>query len=163
MLAIAPVTTPAELEVVREMLREYQEQLGIDLDFQGFAGELASLPGAYAPPGGRLLLATDDGTPVGCIALRDIGAGRSEMKRLFVRHTARGLGVGKALVERIIAEARAAGFCEIVLDTLPSMDAAQRLYESLGFRDIPPYNANPIAGTRFLALSLDPLPGAHKQ
>lgn len=154
MVQITQVITAADVATIRVLLREYQVQLGVDLDFQGFEGELAALPGAYAPPHGRLLLATHDGAPVGCVALRDAGAGRAEMKRLYVRAQARGLGVGKRLVERIVAEARGAGYAEIVLDTLPSMAAAQKLYEQLGFRDIPAYNASPIAGTRFLGRSL---------
>ncbi len=154
MVQITPVVTAADVATVRLLLREYQVQLGVNLDFQGFEGELAALPGAYAPPHGRLLLATHDGAPVGCAALRDAGAGRAEMKRLYVRPQARGLGLGRALAERIVEEARAAGYAEIVLDTLPTMGTAHRLYEQLGFRPIAPYNANPIAGTRHLGLSL---------
>jgi len=151
---IAPARSPDEIAIVRELMLEYQAQLGIDLDFQGFADELASLPGAYAPPRGRLLLATKDGTALGCVALRDAGGGRAEMKRLYVRPPARGLGLGHALAERIIEEARAAGYAEIVLDTLPTMGTAHRLYEQLGFREIPPYNTNPILGTRYFGLAL---------
>lgn len=155
-LRIAPVRTDDEVDVVRGLLREYQLLLGVDLGFQGFAEELATLPGAYAPPGGLLLLATRAGEPLGCVALRDAGAGRAEMKRLFVRPAARGLGLGRALAERIIEEARAAGYAEIVLDTLPSMGEAHRLYEQLGFRPVAAYNANPIPGTRHLGLPLRP-------
>lgn len=155
-LRIEPVRTDDEVEVVRGLLREYQLLLGVDLGFQGFAEELAMLPGAYAPPGGLLLLARQDDEPLGCVALRDAGTGRAEMKRLFVRPAARGLGLGRALAERIIEEARAAGYAEIVLDTLPSMGEAHRLYEQLGFRPVAAYNANPIAGTRHLGLSLRP-------
>lgn len=153
-LRIDAVSSGAAMDTVRELLREYQLQLGVDLSFQGFAEELDLLPGAYAPPGGRLLLATQDGTALGCVALRDAGGGRAEMKRLYVRPQARGLGLGRALAERIVEEARAAGYAELVLDTLPTMGTAHRLYEQLGFRPIAPYNANPVAGTRHLGLSL---------
>lgn len=151
MLQIAQVTKPDDIAVVRALLREYESLVGVDLSFQDFESEVRELPGAYAPPGGRLLLATHDETPVGCIALRDAGAGRAEMKRLFVSPDARGLGVGKALVSHVITEARAIGYSEIVLDTLPSMADAQRLYEQFGFHDIPPYRSNPVPGTRYLA------------
>jgi putative acetyltransferase len=151
---IAPALTPDDLETIRELMREYQAQLGVDLSFQGFDDELAALPGAYAPPSGRLLLARQGGTALGCIALRDAGDGRAEMKRLYVRPQARGLGLGRALAERIVEEARSAGYAAVVLDTLPSMGEAHRLYEQLGFRPIAPYNANPIAGTRHLGLPL---------
>lgn len=151
---IVPASAPPEIATVRGLLLEYQAQLGVDLAFQGFAEELATLPGGYAPPGGRLLLATRDGLALGCVAMRDAGAGRAEMKRLYVRPHARGLGLGRLLAERIIEEARAAGYAEMVLDTLPSMGAAHVLYEQLGFRPIAPYNANPVAGTRHLGLTL---------
>ncbi len=140
--------------MVRGLFEEYQVLLGVDLGFQGFAAELAGLPGEYAPPNGRLLLASHQGTPVGCVALRALLAWRCEMKRLFVRPATRGLGVGKALVTRILQEARAIGYREMVLDTLPSMEEAQHLYHAFGFSDIPPYRANPIPGTRWLGRSL---------
>lgn len=146
----------AELEVIRKLLLEYQSQLGIDLGFQGFQAELQALPGDYAGPKGRLLLALRGGEPLGCVALREFGNSRSEMKRLFVRPSARGLGAGKALVSRVLAEARAIGYSEVVLDTLPSMAEAQILYEEFGFRDIPPYRPNPVPGARFLGLMLQP-------
>ncbi len=154
MLHISHVVDGAALQVIRELLREYEAQLGIDLDYQGFRAELAALPGDYAPPRGRLLLALHDDAPVGCAALRDAGGGRAEMKRLYVRPAARGLGVGEALARQVIAEASLAGYRELVLDTLPSMVRAQRLYERLGFRNIPAYFASPIADTRFLGLTL---------
>jgi ribosomal protein S18 acetylase RimI-like enzyme len=154
MLNISPVVEGAQIETVRELLREYQAQLGIDLDYQGFQLELTALPGAYTPPGGRLLLALYREAPVGCAALRDAGGGRAEMKRLYVRSAARGLGVGEALARRVILEAEMAGYRDLVLDTLPTMAQAQHLYERLGFRDIPAYMTSPIAGTRFLGLTL---------
>jgi ribosomal protein S18 acetylase RimI-like enzyme len=143
-----------EVDTVRKLFMEYQTLLGIDLCFQGFDAELKGLPGDYAPPGGRLLLALNDGLPVGCVALRPVDGSRCEMKRLFVRPTGRGLGVGRALVARVMDEARAIGYTEMVLDTLPTMTEAQALYQSLGFRDIAQYRANPIAGTRYLGRSL---------
>ncbi|MET0534341.1 MAG: GNAT family N-acetyltransferase [Steroidobacter sp.] len=144
-----------EIAVVRVLMREYQRMLGIDLCFQGFEAELDALPGAYAPPSGRLLLATDEhGTPLGCIALQRVNDARAEMKRLYVPPRARGLGVGRELVVRILDEARAIGYAEVVLDTLPIMVEAQRLYEQLGFRDIEPYRLNPIAGARYLGRTL---------
>jgi len=154
MLHIAEVVTAEDIATVRALIREYQSLLGVDLGFQGFDAEMRNLPGDYAPPRGRLLLATHGGEPVGCVALRDAGASRSEMKRLFVRPGTRGLGVGNALVSQVIDDARMIGYAEIVLDTLPSMADAQRMYERFGFRDIAPYRENPIQGTRYLAKSL---------
>lgn len=139
----------------RELLAEYQQGLGISLCFQGFDRELAGLPGDYAPPGGRLIIARLGGTPAGCVALRALGAGEAEMKRLYVRPAYRAMSLGRLLAERAIAEARAIGYRTLKLDTLPSMRAAQRLYASLGFADIAPYNDNPVDGVRFLALALE--------
>ena len=153
-LRIANVVSDDDVGVVRTMLREYHAQLGVNLDFQGFEAELAALPGAYTPPRGRLLLAESDGVEVGCIAMRETPDGRAEMKRLYVRDAARGLGAGRALVERIISEARDAGYREMVLDTLPMMVSAQRMYERMGFRDIPAYTGNPVPGARFMGVML---------
>ncbi|MEO6688683.1 MAG: GNAT family N-acetyltransferase [Dokdonella sp.] len=150
MLRIFQATTPDDIATVRVLLREYQSLLGVDLSFQDFESEVHALPGAYAPPRGRLLLATHSTTPVGCVALRDAGGARAEMKRLFVRPGTRGLGVGKSLVSRILSEALAMGFADVVLDTLPTMVEAQRLYEQFGFEDTAPYRPNPIAGSRYL-------------
>lgn len=154
MLRIALASSSDDIAAVRELLREYQAQVGVDLAYQDFEAELRRLPGAYASPHGRLLLARHDNAPVGCVALRDIGTGRAEMKRLFVRASGRGLGVAKALIAQLVEEARKAGYDEMVLDTLPSMQAAQRLYEQCGFRDIPPYWASPVPGTRYLGILL---------
>lgn len=151
---IIQASTPEEIGSVRALLCQYQVQLGVDLCFQGFEEEVRNLPGEYAPPKGRLFLAMDGGTPVGCIALRDAGGRRVEMKRLFVRPAARYAGVGSALVSRIIEEAGVIGYREIVLDTLPVMTEAQRLYEGFGFRDIAPYCPNPVPGARYLGLGL---------
>jgi ribosomal protein S18 acetylase RimI-like enzyme len=154
MLKIAQIASSDDIATVQALFREYHALVGGDLCFQGFEDEVLHLPGAYAPPSGRLLLATYESAPVGCAALRDDRASRCEMKRLFVRPAARGLGVGRALVSRILDEARAIGYSEVVLDTLPTMVEAQRLYRLFGFRDIPPYRSNPVEGTRYLAKSL---------
>jgi GNAT superfamily N-acetyltransferase len=152
--AIHQIASAHDVTTARGLLREYQALLGVDLSFQGFEDEVNGLPGDYAAPGGRLLLATHDGAAVGCVAVRAFHGSRCEMKRLFVRSSARGLGVGGALVSRVLDEARAIGYLEIVLDTLPMMADAQRLYEQFGFREISAYRPNPIAGTRYLGKSL---------
>ncbi len=145
----------ADLDDVRELFREYEGWLQADLCFQGFEQELVALPGRYAPPAGRLLLAELDGRLAGVIALRAIGDGVCEMKRLYVRDFARGHGVGRALAGRLVAEAKAAGYRAMRLDTLPDrMVPANTLYESLGFRDIPAYYPNPLPGVRYLELDL---------
>ena len=154
MLTIRQAQTSGDIDTVRKLFREYQTLLGIDLCFQGFEAELEGLPGDYAPPGGRLFLASNEGVPVGCVALRALAGSRCEMKRLFVRPAARGLGAGRALVARIIGATRAIGYAEMVLDTLPMMAEAQHLYQAFGFRDIPQYCDNPIPGTRYLGRSL---------
>jgi ribosomal protein S18 acetylase RimI-like enzyme len=152
---IRPAQVPDEIPLVRQLFREYESQLGFDLCFQNFAQELEGLPGAYAPPGGALFLAFDGEDPVGCIALRAAGADRGEIKRLYVRPAARGQGVGRQLVTRVLDEAKRIGYREAVLDTIETMAAANRLYESLGFCDIPPYCPNPIPGARFLGKRLE--------
>lgn len=153
-IEIRPARWPQDLPVVRGLFHEYAESLGIDLSFQDFDHEVAALPGKYAPPGGRLLIAWRGDEALGCIGLRALSADSGEMKRLYVRPQARGEQLGRRLAERICAEARDAGYSRICLDTLPSMAPAQKLYESLGFRPIEPYVYNPVAGTRFLALDL---------
>ena len=155
MTTIRSAFSTEDFAIVRQLFREYQAELGIDLCFQGFAAEVEGLPGDYAPPSGRLLLALRDDVAVGCVALRAVDGTRCEMKRLYLRPGARGSGVGRALVERLLSEARAEGYGEVVLDTLPSMAEAQRMYERFGFRDIPPYRANPVAGARYLGLRLE--------
>lgn len=149
---IRPAEFPQHLEVVREMFREYAAGLGIDLCFQDFDAELAGLPGKYAPPRGRLLMAWDGAQAVGCVALRPVDGSTCEMKRLYVRPEARGVQLGRRLAERICDEARAAGYARICLDTLPSMTPAVRLYHELGFRPVAPYVFNPIPGAMFLGL-----------
>jgi putative acetyltransferase len=144
----------ADFAAARALFEEYQRSLGFSLCFQNFDAELAGLPGAYAPPEGRLLLAFADDAPAGCIALRKIEEEICEMKRLWVRPAFRGTGLGRRLVEDVLREARGIGYRRIRLDTLPSMTAAQALYLSLGFTDIPPYNDHPIEGTRFMEAPL---------
>jgi ribosomal protein S18 acetylase RimI-like enzyme len=136
------------------LFQEYAASLDFALCFQGFTAELAGLPGSYAPPRGRLLLAWLDEQPAGCVALRPLGEETCEMKRLYVRPAARRSGLGRTLVERLIAEARDAGYRRLRLDTVPSMAAAQRLYTALGFVEIAPYVQNPVSGARFLELRL---------
>lgn len=146
-------SSPTEVAVARTLFEEYQKGLGISLCFQNFDAELAGLPGAYAAPEGRLLLAFADGEPAGCVALRKLEDRICEMKRLWVRPAFRGTRLGRRLAETVLAEARAAGYRAVRLDTLPSMREAQALYVSLGFVDIPPYNDHPIEGTRFMQLA----------
>ena len=156
MITIRHATTEADIESVRVLFREYEASIGIDLCFQGFAQELAALPGAYALPSGRLLLAEDGATIAGCIALRPFPPDACEMKRLYVRPHSRGTGIGRLLASRLIEEAKAEGYSQMVLDTLSTMQAAIALYRSLGFVEIPPYYANPIAGAKYFALDLKP-------
>ncbi|MBI1810116.1 MAG: GNAT family N-acetyltransferase [Gemmatimonadetes bacterium] len=145
---------PEDLDVVRELFREYADSLGVDLDFQGFHDELAGLPGKYHAPAGRVLLAMAGGEPVGCIAMRPLADGDCEMKRLYVRPAGRGSQLGRRLVLAICGVAREAGHQRIRLDTLPTMTAARALYASLGFVPIAPYVFNPIPGTAFMERDL---------
>ena len=155
MLTIVKATDFDDVLTVRCLFEEYAASLDVDLCFQGFEKELAGLPGAYAPPQGRLLLGLQDGQTAGCVALRPLEPGVCEMKRLYVRPDFRSQGVGRVLVDRIIQEARQAGYRHMRLDTLPSMAAALVLYRRLGFREIAPYYKNPVKGTVFLELQLD--------
>lgn len=153
-LVARPVASAVDLAAVRELLLEYAASLDTDLGFQDFDAELNSLPGAYQPPTGALLVAEVNDAVVGCVALRpleppDVG----EIKRLYVRPAARSHGVGRTLTAAILDAARAAGYRRVRLDTLPSQTAAQRMYQRIGFREIPPYRYNPVQGSRFLELS----------
>lgn len=156
MLKIVEAESPEQVTEARRLFEEYAAWLKVDLCFQNFEKELAGLPGAYAPPKGRLLLALGEGEEVmGCIALRDLGEGVCEMKRLFVRTQFHGRGLGRALTERIIWEARSLDYKSMRLDTLPSrMERAVDLYRSFGFKEIEPYYRNPTEGTLYMELSL---------
>ena len=141
---------------MRELFQEYAGSLDVDLCFQGFAAELAGLPGAYLAPGGALLLARDAGQVLGCVALRPLEAPAiAELKRLYVRPNGRGRGAGLALTEAALTRARASGYRRVRLDTLPAMGEAQALYRKLGFVDIAPYRHNPIPGARYMELRLE--------
>lgn len=154
MIDIRPADLPRDLSEVRNLFRQYANGLGIDLDFQDFEAEMATLPGKYTAPRGRLLLAWSGTEAVGCVALRPLDESTCEMKRLYVRPQARGEQLGRRLAQRICEEAREAGYSRICLDTLPTMTSAQKLYQSLGFAPIDPYVFNPIPETKFLALDL---------
>lgn len=165
MLHIVQAETNEAVSQAASLFRDYAASLSIDLRFQDFEKELAGLPGEYAPPTGRLLLAfLNDATPImltptpapaaGCIALREMDPTSCEMKRLYVRPEFRGHGVGRALAEAVIQAARDVGYRRMRLDTLPEMSEAQILYDSLGFKEIPPYRYNPIDRARFLELTL---------
>ncbi len=146
-----------DIQRARGLFEEYAAGIGISLCFQNFDQELKNLPGDYAPPDGRLLLATDDDQQLaGCIALRKLEPGVCEMKRLFLRSAYRGQGLGKLLVDSIIDEARTLGYTRMRLDTLPGrMDKAIALYHSIGFVEIGPYCENPVEGAKFMELNLD--------
>jgi ribosomal protein S18 acetylase RimI-like enzyme len=146
--------TQEQVEAARTLFREYAEWLGVDLCFQGFEEELANLPGDYAPPGGCILLAVEGEEAVGCVAVRDWGGGICEMKRMYVKPARRGRGIGRALAEALIEEARNLGYTRMRLDTIPSLAAANSLYVSLGFRKIEPYRYNPLDGATFMELEL---------
>ena len=147
--------TDADVAAAREIFREYETWLGLDLCFQGFEEELKNLPGKYASPKGRLYLATVGAEIAGCIALREIENGICEMKRLFVREKFRGRHVGKLLIEHLIADAKEIGYARMRLDTFPpKMGKAVQLYEAYGFHEIPPYYDNPNEGVLFMELRL---------
>ena len=152
---ISQARDTTDIADVAALFRTYAASLPVDLAYQGFDAELAGLPGRYVPPGGSLLLARDaDGRAIGCVAVRALGDGVCEMKRLYVAPEGRGLGLGRRLAEAAITAAEAAGHREMRLDTLPTMAAAQNLYRALGFAPAAPYYATPVAGTVFLSRSL---------
>jgi GNAT superfamily N-acetyltransferase len=146
---------PKQIAQARELFLEYAQSLGFSLCFQNFDKELAELPGDYAPPDGRLLLAEHQGRLAGCVALHKLESGVCEMKRLYLRPQFRGKGFGLALAERIIAEARQIGYQRMRLDTVePVMKDAVAMYRKLGFKEIAPYRTNPIAGAQYMELEL---------
>jgi ribosomal protein S18 acetylase RimI-like enzyme len=154
-LAFAQAESPAQLAQARELFLEYAQSLGFSLCFQNFDKELASLPGGYAPPEGRLLLADQDGQLAGCIALHKLEPGVCEMKRLYLRPRFRGKGLGRALADHIIAEARQIGYQRMRLDTVePVMKDAVAMYRKLGFKEIAPYCPNPMSGVIYMELEL---------
>ena len=155
---IIPAHEGSALAQARGLFVEYARGLSFSLDFQNFDEEMRRLPGEYAPPTGRMLLAVVDGAPAGCIALRPFDAGICEMKRLYVRDAHRGLSIGRLLAESLIAGARDAGYERMRLDTAPGMSAAISLYRTLGFREIAPYCVNPLDGAMFFELNLDVRP-----
>jgi ribosomal protein S18 acetylase RimI-like enzyme len=155
MLKIVQAGTTEEVAQARALFEEYAASLDFDLHFQNFQEELAGLPGDYAGPHGCLLLAWHGDQVAGCVALRKIEGDISEMKRLYVRPAFRNRGAGKSLARTIIAEARKRGYSRMRLDTVPAMKGAQYLYESLGFKRIPPYRHNPIPGAAFMELILE--------
>lgn len=157
-IRIEVVTQSTQLGWIRELFLEYQQDIGVDLCFQGFADELAQLPGAYQAPYGVLLLAFIDGQPAGCCALRPLldsdHTNACEMKRLFVRRAFRGFGLGRLLVDDTLLHARQAGYDRMLLDTLSDMEAARALYAEVGFEEIAPYYHNPLPGAHYLKVEL---------
>jgi putative acetyltransferase len=154
-LTYAQAESPERIAQVRELFLEYAQSLGFSLCFQNFDKELAELPGDYSPPEGRLLLAEFEGRLAACVALHKLDSGICEMKRLYLRPQFRGKGVGRALAERIIGEARQIGYQRMRLDTVePVMKDAVAMYRKLGFKEIPPYCANPMAGVIYMELEL---------
>jgi ribosomal protein S18 acetylase RimI-like enzyme len=155
---IAEAATAAQFDAARSLIEEYAAQIGtsmgVDLGFQNFSAELNQLPAMYGPPSGCLLLASRDDEWIGCCALRRFTDEVGEMKRLYVKPTARGADLGRRLTERLVATARALGYRRMVLDTLQGMVAAQTLYRSVGFRETEPYYFNPMAGVSYMELDL---------
>jgi GNAT superfamily N-acetyltransferase len=154
MITIQAASFPRDLSEVISIFREYVNSPTANLDFQDFENEFAGLPGKYAEPDGRILLAQADGRILACAALRRVDAHSCELKRVYVRPVARGKNIGRNIVERMIDEARLAGYRRMCLDVLPEFTAAQQLYDSLGFMPAEPVSYNPVPGTKFLALHL---------
>ncbi|MCU0957791.1 MAG: GNAT family N-acetyltransferase [Hydrogenophaga sp.] len=157
-LSLRRVQDASDILMARALFQDYQADLGIDLCFQGFADELARLPGEYAGPAGALVLAFVDGAPAGCCALRPLvnsdHINACEMKRLFVRPAFRGFGLGRLLVDEILSLARLAGYSNMLLDTLSDMEAARALYQEAGFVEVAPYYHNPLPGAHYLKVEL---------
>jgi putative acetyltransferase len=157
--------TPELLDATREIFREYAKSLAVDLCFQNFETELATLPGEYEPPAGCLMLAFVDNALAGCAALRALPdsdyANACEMKRLYVRPAFRRFGLGRLLAQALLDEAQRAGYSEVLLDTLDDMEAARGLYATLGFEEVPPYYYNPIPGAHYLKAQLGATPSQY--
>jgi GNAT superfamily N-acetyltransferase len=157
MTEIIQVQTPTAVSAVHDLFLEYAQSLGFSLCFQGFDQELASLPGDYSPPSGRLLLALVDGAPAGCIGIHALSDDTCEIKRLYVRRQYRGHQLGRKLAEKAIEEARAIGYGTMRLDTIEDkMKTAVQLYRELGFVEIAPYRENPIPSALYMELHLKP-------
>lgn len=158
-ITLVPVDAFADIDAVREILREYARSLAIDLQFQNFDAELAELPGDYAPPSGQLLLALVGDALAGCGGLRALPdadhANACEMKRLYVRPAFRRFGLGRVLAQALLDEARRAGYSTMLLDTLDEMESARQLYATLGFQETAPYYFNPVPGAHYLKVNLD--------
>jgi ribosomal protein S18 acetylase RimI-like enzyme len=153
-MRIGETSSPEEFAIVHSLFQEYAAALAIDLSFQNFADELANLPGPYAPPRGRLLIAWENEAAAGCVAMRPLSDTVCEMKRLYVRPAFRGRGLGKRLAETIVREAKQSGYTTMRLDTLPAMQSATKLYESLGFARRSAYYDTPLQDTIFMELAL---------
>lgn len=158
-MLVIPALSEEDVTQARNLFREYASTREIMPCLEDFERELASLPGSYSPPGGRLLLAIENGQPAagqaaGCVGLRRFGQDSCEMKRLYVRPAFRGKGAGRMLVEKLIGDARSIGYARMVLDTLPTMREAHTLYRNMGFHEIPPYWKNPIPGVLYFELVL---------
>jgi len=161
MVTFIHVKTEGEIALIRKLFMEYAESLDFDLDFQNFEEELQSLPGEYASPKGRMILAMDQNDVAGCVAMRPLRPGICEMKRLYVKPQHRGRNIGRLLAVKIINEASKCGYERMRLDTVPSMQSAQKLYESMGFKQIPAYRHNPVPGTMYLELKISDF--SHKE
>jgi GNAT superfamily N-acetyltransferase len=153
-MTIVPVQSPEQVALVRALFEEYWRSFGFTPCFQNFAAEVARLPGDYVPPAGRLALALIDGQPAGCAALRRLDDERVEFKRLYVRPQFRGMRLGRELLAWVIAEAKAAGYRQLVCDTMPAMTDALAMYERAGFERTDPYSDHPTPGAIFLRLAL---------
>jgi ribosomal protein S18 acetylase RimI-like enzyme len=153
-IEIRTASNQTDIDSIRLLFREYEKAIGVDLCFQGFAEELAELPGRYSSPEGALLLAFVDSQLAGCVALRWFDYDTCEMKRLYVRPDFRGLGLGRKLAQAIINEATQIGYTKMRLDTLPSMTEAIAMYKTLGFVEIEPYRYNPVKGAIYMEKEL---------